>query len=102
MKQMLCVLVSLLVLGGGMRAQTPPPSETAAPPVLSDLTKATIVVKAQAVKLLEQQIEILARDLEKAREVLAKAVADATPVGFVLNEKLDPIARPPPAEAAQP
>lgn len=84
-----------LLLATSVSAQEVDPKKDG--PVLTDVQKLQVLNAAKDAKILEQQIDLLARDLEKAREALRMIVAAVTPPGYKLGDDLKPVKLPDPS-----
>ena len=89
------VLLVLLVSVVGVTAQEAKAPTPPTPPSLSEVQKLTVQNAAKDVELWQLRAQAAATEYDKARAVLTKLIADVTPAGFQLNEKLDLVPVPP-------
>jgi hypothetical protein len=84
----------LLLVGVFVRAQEAPKAATG--PTLSEVQKLTIQNKAKDVELWQLRAQQAASEYDKARADLTKLLAEVTPQGFTLNDRLDLVPVPAP------
>lgn len=86
----LAVIVLYVLLAPWPAAQSGAPSDVK-PPALTELQKKDILLAAKDVEIWQLRAQQAASEYQKASEAMQKLVAAATPPGYRLNEKLEPV-----------